>query len=99
MTSIYVVEIPDKREYNGEYGKFSNSKKKEGTMKNYATCFLANYIEKSKISAEDISNQLEIPVKKIIPGTRESLTGEECLRLCQYLHIRPEDIMKNMEIK
>lgn len=67
-------------------------------MENRATRFLADYIEKSQMSAEEISIELNISVNKLFPGTRETLTGEECLRLCSYLHVRPEEIMKDMEI-
>lgn len=67
-------------------------------MENYATRFLADFIEKNQISIIDISEKLDIPAGKLFPGTRESLTADECLKLCRYLHVRPEEIMKDMKI-
>lgn len=68
-------------------------------MSNYTAQYLADFMEKNKISVEDISEKLNIPVNAIIPGTREKLDSDDFLKICSYLNIRPEEIMKEMEMK
>lgn len=61
-------------------------------MERNATEYLAQYIEKNRLSAENISMNTGIPVEKIIPGTKEILEGQELLDLCSYLYIDPKSI-------
>jgi len=68
-------------------------------MRNYAVCYIADILQKREISAEEISKKLDVPVNAIIPGTREKLDSDDFLKICAYLNIRPEDIMKDMEFK
>lgn len=61
-------------------------------MQNFATRYLAAYIYDNRISSGIVAERLNIPTEKLFPGTQESLTAEEFLKLCQYLRIRPENI-------
>lgn len=61
-------------------------------MRNEVTIWLAEYIKNNRLSAEFISGKLDIPKEKLIPGTREYLDADECLRLCAYLQIDPQII-------
>lgn len=58
---------------------------------------IARYISKNHLSISRIGQDLEIDFIKLQPGTKEVLTGEELLKLCQYLRIRPEEILKKYE--
>ena len=53
---------------------------------------VADPVEQNHISAEVIANVLEIPVEKLLIGTDHILEADEFLRVCAYLHIRPENI-------
>ena len=66
-------------------------------MADYATQYLAKHIEQKQLSIIDISKRLHISITKLIPETRESLTAEEFLMLCQYLQVKPEEIIKEQE--
>ena len=63
-------------------------------MSNYTARYISEFIEKNKLYLEEISVKLNISKEKLILGTEESLSAEEFLRLCQYLHIRPEDVLR-----
>lgn len=61
-------------------------------MRNNATLWIAEYIKKQELSVDKISQRLQIPKEKIIPGTREFLDADEFLTLCSYLQIDPRKI-------
>lgn len=61
-------------------------------MKNTMTRKLQAYIQINNYSPETISEETGIPYIKLTPDAQRPLNGEEMLRLCAYLHIRPEDI-------
>ena len=67
-------------------------------MSNYTARYIAEFIEKKKLSIKEISINVNVSKKKLILGTEESLTAEEFLRLCQYLHIRPEEVLRELKI-
>lgn len=62
-------------------------------MRNQATLWIAEYINKNSISTDSISKILSIPKEKLIPGTREKLDADEFLRICSYLQIDPKFIL------
>lgn len=62
-------------------------------MRNQATLWIAEYINKNSISTDSISRILSIPKEKLIPGTREKLDADEFLRICSYLQIDPKFIL------
>ncbi|MCI8894055.1 MAG: hypothetical protein HFI41_05285 [Lachnospiraceae bacterium] len=64
-------------------------------MQNKATRYIADYIAKNDLSVDKISADLQISPSKISPGTEECLEADDFLRLCCYLHIRPESILIN----
>lgn len=66
-------------------------------MSNYTARYISEFIEKNHLNIEEISEELDILKEKMILGTEESLSAEEFLRLCQYLHIRPEDVLREFE--
>ncbi|MCI8484412.1 MAG: hypothetical protein HFH41_08745 [Lachnospiraceae bacterium] len=61
-------------------------------MGEQAKKWLADQMEQNRISTELVADLLEIPVKKLCVGTGESLDADDFLRICAYLHIRPENI-------
>lgn len=61
-------------------------------MGEQAKKWLADQMEQNRISRELVANLLEIPVNKLCVGTGESLDADDFLRICAYLHIRPENI-------
>ena len=61
-------------------------------MREQAKRWLADQMEQNHLSAEVIANVLEIPVEKLRIGTGRVLEADEFLRVCAYLHIRPENI-------
>ena len=66
-------------------------------MENRATRWIADYLAQNHISAEVIAEILDISAEKLVPGTCQALEADELLRLCQYLHIQPEKILKEWE--
>lgn len=62
-------------------------------MRNQATLWIAEYINKNSISTDSISKILSVPKEKLIPGTREKLDADEFLRICSYLQIDPKFIL------
>lgn len=67
-------------------------------MSNKTARYIARMIDKNNLYIEEISAKLDISKEKLILGTKESLSAEEFLRLCQYLHIRPEDVLRELEL-
>lgn len=61
-------------------------------MGSRAARFLAEYMKNRHYSVEAAAARLEIPVEKLTSFSGEPLTADELLRLCQYLHIKPERI-------
>ncbi len=61
-------------------------------MREKAKRWLADQMEQNHIPAEVVANVLEIPVEKLQIGTEKNLDADEFLRICAYLHIRPENI-------
>lgn len=59
-------------------------------MRNEATLWIAEYIDKNSISVEFISEILSIPKEKLVLGTKEQLDADEFLRVCSYLQINPK---------
>lgn len=59
-------------------------------MRNEATLWIAEYINKNSISVEFISEILSIPKEKLVLGTKEQLDADEFLRVCSYLQINPK---------
>ena len=68
-------------------------------MYNQTARWLADYMSEHGISIEMVERELKIPRIKLEVGTMEQLWADEFLRLCAYLNIRPEDILKDMEGK
>lgn len=62
-------------------------------MRNQATLWIAEYINKNSISTDSISKILSVPKEKLIPGTREKLDADEFLKICSYLQIDPKFIL------
>ncbi len=61
-------------------------------MQNRATRWVAEYIAQNQISVEEIAEKLQIPREKLYVQTQRTLDADELLKLCAYLHIRPEKI-------
>lgn len=61
-------------------------------MRNEVTVWLAKYIKNQGLSADYISEKLDIPKEKLILGTKEHLSADELLSLCAYLQIDPRII-------
>lgn len=61
-------------------------------MQNRATRWMAEYIVQNQISVEEIAEKLQIPKEKLLVQTQQTLDADELLKLCAYLHIRPEKI-------
>ena len=59
-------------------------------MQNRATRWMAEYIVQNQISVEEIAEKLQIPKEKLLVQTQQTLDADELLKLCAYLHIRPE---------
>lgn len=62
-------------------------------MGEQAKKWLTDHMEKNNISIEIVANILEIPIEKFRVGTDAILEADEFLRICAYLHIRPENIL------
>lgn len=65
-------------------------------MQNKATRYVADYIAKNHLSVKDISDRLQISPSKLIPDTKEFLEADDFLRLCCYLQIQPEMILREI---
>lgn len=65
-------------------------------MQNKATRYIADYIARNDLSVEKISVDLQISPSKLVYGTEECLEADDFLRLCCYLHIRPETILASV---
>ena len=61
-------------------------------MGEQAKRWLAEQMREKHISEEIVANVLGIPAEKFYVGTGEILEADEFLRICAYLHIRPENI-------
>lgn len=61
-------------------------------MGEQAKKWLACQMKQNQISAEVLADVLEIPVENICVGTGQFLDADDFLRICAYLHIKPEDI-------
>jgi hypothetical protein len=53
---------------------------------------LLNYIENSGISVEDLSEELEMDIKKFQWDDRYDWNAQEFLQVCSYLNIEPMQI-------
>lgn len=53
---------------------------------------MAEQMEQNQISQEVIADILGISLEHLHVGTGELLDADDFLRICAYLHIRPEDI-------
>ena len=71
---------------------FRYCKKAEENMREQAKRWLTDQMEQNHISAEVVANVLDIPVEKLLIGTDKVLEADEFLRVCAYLHFRPENI-------
>ena len=54
---------------------------------------LVHYIHENRISVSQVSADTKIPQEKLKLQTKDVLSAEEMLVLCQYLHVKPEDFM------
>ncbi|MEH2944914.1 hypothetical protein VSQ32_19240 [Lachnospiraceae bacterium KK002] len=61
-------------------------------MGEQAKKWLAEQMREKRISEEIVANVLGIPAEKFYVGTGEVLGADEFLRICAYLHIRPENM-------
>ena len=61
-------------------------------MGEYAKKWLVEQMEQNHISAEVVADILGISLENLYVGTGELLDADDFLRICAYLHIRPEDI-------
>lgn len=61
-------------------------------MQNRATKWMAEYMAQGQISIEKTAQTLQIPKEKLCVQTEQTLDADELLKLCVYLHIRPENI-------
>lgn len=59
-------------------------------MGNYAKKWLSNWMKKQNILEGIIAEVLEIPPEDLSAETEKKLDADDLLRLCAYLHIRPE---------
>ncbi|MCI9135987.1 MAG: hypothetical protein HFH48_00235 [Lachnospiraceae bacterium] len=57
--------------------------------------WLADQMKQNQISAEILADVLEIPIENIRVGTGQFLDADDFLRICAYLHIKPENIPIN----
>ncbi len=67
-------------------------------MQNKATQYVADYIARNQLPVKVISDNLQIPPSKLVPGTMESLEADDFLRLCCYLNLRPERIIEELKL-
>ncbi len=56
---------------------------------------IVNYLSVNNINLEDISKDLGISREKLQSNSKLSLSAEEFLSICCYLHIRPENFIDN----
>lgn len=61
-------------------------------MGEQAKKWLAEQMKQNQISQEVIADILGISLEHLHVGTGELLDADDFLRICAYLHIRPEDI-------
>lgn len=61
-------------------------------MGEQAKKWLIEQMKQNHISPEAIADILEISLENLHVGTGELLDADDFLRICAYLHIRPEDI-------
>ncbi|MEG0962377.1 MAG: hypothetical protein RSD28_00020 [Lachnospiraceae bacterium] len=61
-------------------------------MQNRATQWLADYMVQNHISSKKAAEELHISDDKLCVGTKQALEADEFMKLCVYLHIRPEEI-------
>lgn len=54
--------------------------------------WLAGQMEENNISVEVVASVLGIPPENLCVGTGGLLDADDFLRICAYLHIRPEDV-------
>ncbi len=54
--------------------------------------WLAGQMEGNNISVEVVADVLGIPLENLCVGTGRFLDADDFLRICAYLHIRPENI-------
>lgn len=78
--------------------KILEFQEKEEDMTNNTAIYVIERIQERGLSIQEISEKLNIPIEKLIPGTKEKLSAKEFLELCAYLHIRPEEVAKELGI-
>ena len=61
-------------------------------MGNYAKRWLSAWMKKHNILEGIVADVLEIPSEELSAETESRLDSDNLLRLCAYLHIRPESI-------
>lgn len=61
-------------------------------MGEQAKKWLAEQMKQNHISQEAVAEILGIPLETLHVGTGRLLDADDFLRICAYLHIRPEDI-------
>ena len=54
------------------------------------TELLSAYLKERRMDLEWIAKQTGIPARKLSYPPKEPLNAEELLRLCSYLHVKPE---------
>lgn len=61
-------------------------------MGNYAKKWLSNWMKEQNILEGIVAEVLEIPPESLSAETEDRLDSDDLLRLCAYLHVRPESI-------
>lgn len=81
-----IIDGTDDEQRIAEWGK---------DMGEQAKKWLAEQMKQNQISEEVVADVLEIPMENICVGTGQLLDADDFLRICAYLHIKPEDIPIN----
>lgn len=63
------------------------------------TDYIISYLREENLTAVQVARETGIAKQKLTEGYVHPLDADEFLRLCVYLHLRPEDISRAIREK